>query len=98
MAQKAEALGYDLFDREATAVMPSRHWLGSAPNQHDPVGNRYLPISKGIPTAMAMAALTMDHLLLTHDFGLSVSGHKSLRAGTAAPSPNHWRAHESTFP
>ena len=64
MAQKAEALGYDsVWTAEAygsDAITPLA-WIG-AQTSTIRLGTGICQISARTPTAMAMAALTMDHL------------------------------------
>jgi hypothetical protein len=102
MAQKAEALGYDsVWTAEAygsDAITPLA-WIG-AQTSTIRLGTGICQISARTPTAMAMAALTMDHL----SNGRMILGlgclwtSRSLRDGTVAHSPNRWHAPESTFP
>ena len=77
MAQKAEALGYDsVWTAEAygsDAITPLA-WIGAQTSKIR-LGTGICQISARTPTAMAMAALTMDHLSNGRMIlGLGVSG------------------------
>ena len=77
MAQKAESLGYDsVWTAEAygsDAITPLA-WIGAQTSKIR-LGTGICQISARTPTAMAMAALTMDHLSNGRMIlGLGVSG------------------------
>ena len=88
MAQKAEALGYDsVWTAEAygsDAITPLA-WIGAQTNTIR-LGTGICQISARTPTAMAMAALTMDHLSNGRMIlGLGVSGPQVVEGWYGAP-------------
>ena len=102
MAQQAEQLGYDsVWTAEAygSDALTPLAWIG-AQTERIRLSTGICQISARTPTAMAMAALTMDHLSNGRMIlGLGVSGpHRWSRAGTAHHFLNHWPAPGNTYP
>ena len=95
LVSEAERLGFNsIWTQEAygSDALTPLSWLGSE-TKRVRLGTAACQLSARTPTAMAMAALTLDHLSGGRFvLALACRDRKSSRDGTASRSKHRWRA------